>query len=206
MTKPVSRNLFVALAAAAAIGGAEPAFTAASQEAKTPPAALARGIYVEAADGATETLEGAMPIDSRASGTMGAMFGKRPTVVLTLAGATAERKLTSPTPQFRVVLTPYKMSRTPEEMMAQGMNHGAPPPMIKQPKEFQLSKLAVKEDNRELDAKKAPRVNLSIEKIADNVYRLKPETALEPGEYAIYAVAAGQPASVLWDFSIGAPQ
>jgi hypothetical protein len=129
------------------------------------------------------------------------MFGKRPTI----AGATAERKLTSPTPQFRVVLTPYKMSRTPEEMMAQGMNHGAPPPMIKQPKEFQLSKLAVKEDNRELDAK-APRVNLSIEKIGDNVYRLKPETALEPGEYAIYAVAAGQPASVLWDFSIGAPQ
>jgi hypothetical protein len=54
------------------------------------------------------------------------------------------------------------MSRTPEEMMAQGMNHGAPPPMIKQPMEFQLSKLAVKEDNRELDAKKAPLVNLSI--------------------------------------------
>jgi hypothetical protein len=206
MTNPVRRNLLVTLVAAAAIGGAEPAFTAAFQGSTTPPAGLGRGIYVEAADGATESLAGAMPIDSRASGTMGAMFGKRPTVILTIAGATAERKLTTPTPQFRVVLTPYKMGRTPEEMMAQGMNAGAPPPTIKQPKEFQLSKLAVKEDNRELDARKAPRVNLAIEKIGDNVYRLRPEAALEPGEYAIYAVAGGQPASVLWDFSIAAPQ
>ena len=205
MKVSVCRCLLATLFFTSAVSGSYPTRIAASQEAKPADAALARGVYLELPDGPPQPLDGAMPIDSRATGTMAAMFGKRPGVVLTIAGATAERKLT-PAPQFRLVLTPYKMGRTPEEMMAQGMNHNAPPPMIKQPKEFVLARLAVKEDNRELDAKKAARVELTAEKLADNVYRLRPATTLEPGEYAIYAVAAGQPASMLWDFSVGAAQ
>lgn len=178
----------------------------AAPQTPAPAAALTRGVYLESADGATDPISGAMPIDSRATGTMGAMFGKRPGIVLTIAGATSERKLTTPTPQFRIVLTPYKMPRTPEEMMEHGMNPGAPPPTVKQPKDFVLAKLTVIEGNRELDAKKAVRVNLTTEKVGDNVYRLRPATPLEAGEYALYAVASGQPASVLWDFTIASAQ
>lgn len=199
--KKRSCGFLLATAALAAVSTIAQDINAAPQ-APAPAATLARGVYLESADGATDQVAGAMPIDSRATGTMGAMFGKRPGIVLTIAGATSERKLTTPTPQFRIVLTPYKMPRTPEEMMEHGMNPGAPPPTVKQPKDFVLAKLAVIEGNRELDAKKAVRVSLTSEKVSDNVYRLRPASPLEPGEYALYAVASGQPASVLWDFTI----
>jgi hypothetical protein len=172
---------------------------------QAPAGALARGIYLEGADGPAQ-LEATVTTDVRTSGMVKAMFGGRPSIIYTLPGGAASRRLATAQPSFRLVLT-GSAARTLEMAGLEGMemNMNAPSPIAKQPKEFGLARLTVVGDNRELDAKKN-RVELTVEKIGEAVYRLKPAKPLEPGEYSLFFEVGGSATGQLWAFGIEGAQ
>jgi len=172
---------------------------------QAPAGVLARGIYLEGAD-APDQLQATVTTDVRQSGMMKAMFGGRPSLIYTLPGGAASRRLATAQPSFRLVLT-GSSERTlgMPSLDGMAMNMNAPSPIAKQPKDFGLARLTVVGDSRELDAKKN-RVALTVEKIGDAVYRLKLAKPLEPGEYSIFFEVGGSAAGQLWAFGIEGAQ
>ena len=180
--------------------------SAAPDARQEPPASVKRGVYLErAGDTPLEQLRASLVTDSRTSGTAKAMFGGRPTVTLIVSGAAATLKLDTTEPSFRIALVggAKRRGQMPDFAdMADMMD--APSIAAKDGKEFLLVRLVVKEDQREVDVKKG-KVPATMEKIADDVYRLRPGKPLEPGEYAICHVLNGMPIGQLWDFGVAQP-
>jgi hypothetical protein len=165
---------------------------------------LASGIYLErpasAGEPSPQQMRSTTMENARSSGGMKMMFGGKPAIVMTLSGAAAELRLDTPDPAFRIVLNPRKLTRG-EMPDFSDLSRDAPPPMAKEGKEFNLVKLAIKDGGRELDSKKG-KVAVSVEKVADHVYRVKPSKPLEPGEYALVWEISGMPTGQVWDFAV----
>ena len=181
------------------------AFVATAGVAQQPPPnpSLARGIYLEraasASEAQTEVMHATLATDSRSSGSMKAMFGGRPTIVMIVTGAAATLRLNAADPLFRIVLTGgMKRGQMPD---LADMSQDAPSPIVKDGKDFALVRLTVKDDAREVDIKNG-KIAASVEKVGENVYRLKPNKPLEPGEYGIVHQVSGMPTGQVWDFAI----
>lgn len=166
---------------------------------------LKRGIYIErTGEPAVERLRATMTTESRTTGMAKAMFGGRPNVILVVPGATADLRLTTPEPSFRLVLSAAKQVRDfsdPSQLAEMSEAIDAPGPMAKEGKDFVLVRLVLKEGDRELDIKKG-KVAVAVEKIGDKTYRLKPAKPLDPGEYAVCQQASGMPVGQIWEFGI----
>ena len=174
-----------------------------AEQSPAPAGTLGRGIYLEGAE-APDQLQATMTMESRTSGTMKAVFGGRPSIVLILSGTAGARRIATTEPSFRLVLTGSGMPKLDmANLESMAMNMNAPSPMAKQPKDFGIARLTVVDDSRELDLKKG-RVALTVEKIEKDVYRLKPAKPLEPGEYTIFFEVGGTATGQLWDFGIDA--
>ena len=171
------------------------------QETATPK----RGVYLErTGDPALEPLHASLASDSKVSGTAKAMFGMRPTVTLIIAGTTAALRLDTNEPAFRIVLTGTKQNRSQmPDLAAFAEMADAPTPMAKEGKEFVLARLLAQDSDRAVDVKKG-KVPATVEKMADDVFRLRPSRPLDAGEYAICHVASGMPTGQVWDFGLGA--
>jgi len=191
----VNKLLLVVLVATAGVAQQPP-----------PNPSLARGIYLEraasASEAQTEVMHATLATDSRSSGSMKAMFGGRPTIVMIVTGAAATLRLSAADPSFRIVLT-GGINRRGQMPDLSEMSQDAPSPIVKDGKDFALVRLTVKDDTREVDIKNG-RIAASVEKVGDNVYRLKPNKPLEPGEYGIVHQVSGMPTGQVWAFGIGA--
>ena len=193
--------LLILLTFAAAGVGTDPALNESGQETAAPK----RGVYLERTrEPALEQLHASMASDSQVSGTAKAMFGMRPTVTLIVSGAAAALRLDNGDPAFRIVLTGAKHNRSQmPDPSAFAEMADAPTPMARDGKEFAIVRLVLKDGARAVDVKKG-KIPATVEKLADDVFRMRPSKPLEAGEYAICHVASGMPTGQVWDFGVGA--
>jgi hypothetical protein len=100
-----------------------------------------------------------------------------------------------------------------QQMMSSGGMGGAGDSMpwtAKKAEEFILVRLKSAEDTRAaqfpnaVGAHSKDEVKCAIEKIGDNAYRVRPTSALAPGEYAFTYSPQGGPGSPYWDFGVDA--
>jgi hypothetical protein len=143
----------------------------------------------------------------------GGLLGK-PKVALIYAGGRSSARLPAQ-PMFQFHFDPKAASAAPAptdmaSMMAMMGPGGAQGEMegAQRPQEFALVRLEVKNDERVLvaamDMKPAKPINCRARQLGPNVWRVAPEKALPPGEYAFYVVPkqAGGGGQRIWEFGV----
>ena len=201
-------------AAAAAIGA-----SAAAQTSSSAPPQRPAGIYLDSAGagGTPVRLAGVITRDIEQKGLMKSMatggFAKSD-VLARIPGETASLR-TSPEPVFYFYLGGPAAAPDPSSMdisaMMRAMQGDSFPSTINDPAQFALVRFAPKGGSREAVIGQAGRgsggpkdkVACSIEKVAANVYRIRPKEPLGAGEYA-FTVANQAMGGQFWDFGIDA--
>lgn len=193
------------------------AFVAHAQE-QEKAAAPTSGIFVETAGGQQEVKLPSTRFDTKATGlgkSMATMGFTKPQMEGELAGPKAYTRLAS-NATFRVQLEPQSggsaQNMSPEAMM--GMmgtmfgGDGSIPPMARNPQDFALVKLTVADEARQahFGAAGASRpknaVDVAVDILGPNAFRVKPKRPLEPGEYAFYVRMGNSPMGPAWDFGV----
>ena len=144
----------------------------------------------------------------------GGLLGK-PKVALVYAGARSGARLPAQ-PMFQFHFDPKGASAPPAAptdmasmmaMMGQGGAQGEMEGALR-PQEFALVRLEVKNDERVLvaamDMKPAKPINCRARQLGPSVWRVAPEKALPPGEYAFYVVPkqGGGGSQRIWEFGV----
>lgn len=165
------------------------------------------GIYVEspgaAAPAEAKRLDGNMPkVDAQVGAAAAFGFG-RPKVTTRLSGEKATTRAAADA-TFVFVFSGQTDMRTMmnDPSGAMGMMSELPG-HTSSPKDYALIRMAVVEGDRAWDSKKGEQVKCVVEKMEGKVFRVKPEQALPPGEYAFALMTQGT-AGMIWDFGVDA--
>jgi hypothetical protein len=127
---------------------------------------------------------------------------KKPSITTTIAGDRASRRLLTTQPSFLFVFGRATMAQMMENP-GEAMNN--PPPNTTSPKEFALTRLPVVDGNRTAKRDKSLQVACTVESVSNLVYRVRPEQAMEAGEYGIsYVGPSGMGGGMVWDFGVDA--
>jgi hypothetical protein len=150
----------------------------------------------------------------------GGMLGGGPKLALIFPGARSAARLSSQ-PMFQFHFDPQAAAApsapaAPTDMAAMmAMMEGAQggggeiPPGVSRPQDFALVRLEAKGDERELEASTDMKPNRKrtiacrVRQLGPTVFRVAPESALPPGEYAFVAVPRqGGGMDRMWDFGV----
>ncbi len=201
------------LSAAIALAGSA-AVMAVAQDKGTPQS----GIFVEAATSQAETRLPSSRFDVKESGvgkSMATMGLTKPQMHGALPGAMASTRVAGDA-TFRFQMNPQpagsSQAMSPDAMaQMMGMMNGGDgsiPSMAKGPNDFALVRLAVANDAREANfgaagaSRPKAAIDVTVENLGPNVFRLKPKHPLAPGEYAFYVRMGNAPMGPAWDFGV----
>jgi len=190
------------------------AVIASAQEQKAP----SSGIFVEAAGTQAEVRLPSTRFDTKESGigkSMATMGLSKPQMHGTLTGAKAYTRVAADV-TFMVKLNPQStvdpQNMSPTDMMGMmgmmGSGDGSIPPMAKGPQDFALVKLTVADDNRDANfgtpgsSRPKDAVDVAIDNLGPQGFRVKPKHPLAPGEYAFYVRTGNAPMGPAWDFGV----
>jgi hypothetical protein len=187
------------------------------------------GVYVEG----TADAKGRIPVEKIATAAMvragtkdlakgmigsaltGGLIGPKPKIAMVYAGPRSAARL-APQPMFQFHFDPKAASASPAaptdmaSMMAMMEQGGAQGEMdgARRPHEFALVRLEVKNDERllvaSMDMKPSKPINCRVRQLGPDAWRVAPEKALPPGEYAFYVVPkqGGGGAQRIWEFGV----
>ncbi len=160
------------------------------------------GIYHVGADGVPSGtfVASVSPSDQKVSGVWKAFAGiGGPKVSFFFPGDQAAFRLADSQPTFMLYIDPAATTARFDPFSFKG-----DPSLVqlRKPSDLVLVRLKAQDDSRLLDVK--AKVDYAIEKVRNNVYRMKPKSSLEPGEYGFAVIVGGQPGSGLYEFGIDA--
>jgi len=177
------------------------------------------GIYVEAIASQSEVRLPSTKFDTKETGvgkSMATMGLTKPQMQGLLAGAKAYTRVAG-NATFRVQLNPQSagspQTMSPEQAMMgmMGMMNGGDgsvPPMAKSPQDFALVKLTATDEGREAHfgspgaSRPKDAVDVTVDILGPNAFRVKPKHPLAPGEYAFYVRMGNAPMGPAWDFGV----
>jgi hypothetical protein len=185
-----------------------------AQEQKAP----SSGIFVETVGSQAEVRLPSTRFDTKETGigkSMATMGFTKPQMQGALAGPRAYTRVAGDA-TFRVQLSEQSASdpqnMSPTDMMGMmGMMNGGDgsiPPMAKGPQDFALVKLTVADENREAHfgspgaSRPKDAVDVAVEILGPQAFRVKPKHPLPPGEYAFYVRMGNAPMGPAWDFGV----
>ncbi len=163
------------------------------------------GIYLESSADASKDatrLDASMPqIETQGVGaSMMSMGFKKPKMISKLGGDKASARAAAQ-PSFLFV---FAVSRTQQQMMEDPMGSMSQLSQSTNIKDYALLKLDVAEGDRAYNSGNQHVVKCSIENVAPHVFRVKPNSPLEPGEYG-FSYLQGGTAGMIWDFGVDGP-
>ena len=181
------------------------------------------GVYVAQAKGDTEELiriPGQRPqqVKTKGIGKMLATQGLlKPSMMMELAGPIADVRVTQSQPVFYIYIDAEDgQSTDPFAGVSAIMSRDAMPQGARTGADFSLVYLTVAKESRQADlgkvgggGKMKDSVECAEERLAQGVYRLRPKSALKPGEYAFFFTGqggSGMNAMGAWPFGVDLPK
>jgi hypothetical protein len=163
------------------------------------------GIYLESSADASKDatrLDASMPqIQTQGVGAaMMSMGFKKPKMVSTLGGDKAALRVAAQ-PSFQFV---FAVSTSQRQMMEDPMGAMSQLSANTNIKDYALLRLNVAEGDRVYNSGDQHVIKCSVENVAPHVFRVKPNSPLEPGEYGFTYLQNGT-AGMIWDFGVDGP-